>query len=431
VCTDSKRLLEPNCWFDKPMLNRIRIDRRVLYGFLTLMFVMNVDVFFVHWQWMMDGKNDFAPLYSSAQMVREGQGSRLYDFDAENSFLHRISDIARPPNNHFPYENLIFVPFTYFRFGAAHILWTLLSVGILVGVALLIRDARPGGSSFLLTLLPVLAFFPVWFCLYCGQDSILLLLLFALSFWLWKRGQDDMAGFVLALGLFRPQLVLPFVLVVFLGGKWKFVRGFIPGAVLVVALSTWVVGFHGMAAYARILISQGTESSAGTLAEQWHVWPQMMPTLRGLLGVCLPSGTPGMIQNVLLLCGTFGALLWVAKRMRGARDGAAFDMAFAVAVAAVTLVSFHSFLWDFSLIILLILIAGGVMASSPTATKKSAYTIVTIAYLFFFTPLYVVLVSTVKVGLLFLPAIAATWLMSRWGQGSLPEFAADVDGAQS
>ena len=101
---------------------------------------------------------------------------------------------------------------------------------MLVVVALMMCDCGPGHREFWLTLLTILAFFPVWYCLLQGQDSILLLLLFALSFWLWRRGQDEAAGFVLALGLFRPQLVLPFVLVTFLGGRWKFIRGFIPGA---------------------------------------------------------------------------------------------------------------------------------------------------------------------------------------------------------
>lgn len=194
---------------------------------------------------MMAGNNDFPPFYASAQMLREGQASRLYNIDAENSFLHRISSIARPPNNHLPYENLIFVPFTFLTFGAAHMLWTLISLGLLVGVALLMSNVRSGGSNFLLTLLPVLAFFPMWNCLLQGQDSILLVLLFALSFWFWRRGQADVAGFVLAFALFRPQLVLPFVLVVGLGRKWKFVRGFLPGAALVAILCIWAVGYVG------------------------------------------------------------------------------------------------------------------------------------------------------------------------------------------
>jgi Glycosyltransferase family 87 len=407
------------------MLNRVYINRRVLYGFMILMFAMNAVVMLIPWKEIMAGKNDFAVLYSSAAMVHEGQASRLYDFDVANSFLYRVSDVTRPPSNHLPYEFLIFVPFTYLRFGAAYVLWTLLSVGMLAGIAVLMPDFQPGESNFWLAYLTILAFFPAWQCLLQGQDSILLALLFALSFCSWRRGQDDMAGFVLALGLFRPQLVLPFVLVAFLGGKWRFVRGFIPGAVLVVALSTWVVGFHGMADYARFLASQGTESSAGILNKQWEIWPSVMPTLRGFLWVCLPSGTPGMIRNFLLLCGTLGGLLWAGKRMRSARDGAAFDLAFAIALATVLLVSFHSYLHDFSLMIIPLLIAGGVVASSVHVPEKNAYAIVTLGFLFFLTPVYLALLWVERVGLFVLPTVALLWLMSRWATGSLPEVAAE------
>ena len=298
----------------RAMLTSMRIHHRVLCGFLILMCGVNAVVFLVCWKQILAGKNDFPVFYSNAQMVREGQVSRMYDFEAENSFVLRNSSVTRPPNIHFPSENLLFVPLTYLQFGTAYVMWTFLSVGMLAGIVLLMRDFWRGRSSFSFTFLMTLAFFPVWYCLGQGQDSILLVFFFALSFWLWRRGHDDMAGFVLAMGLFRPQLVLPFVLVAFLGGKWKFVRGFTPGAALVLLLSTWVVGFHGMADYIRVLISLGTQSSASNLLEHWRVHPGLMPTLRGLLWM-LPSWVPGNIRNLLLLSGTFGALLWAANRM--------------------------------------------------------------------------------------------------------------------
>jgi hypothetical protein len=408
------------------MLNKIRIDRRVLYSFMLIMTVMNAVIFFIPWKEILAGKSDLPHFYASAQMVREGQASRIYDFEAENRFVARVSDVTRPPNIHLPYEILIFLPFTYFRFSTAHILWTLLSMGMLVGVALLMRRLRPGRSGFSLTFLTILAFFPVWYCLLQGQDSILLMFLFALSFWFWRRGQDGVAGFVMALGLFRPQLVLPFALVALIGGKSKFVRGFIPGAVLVAMLSVWVVGLQGMADYGRTLIAQGTQGSASILLEKWHLQPGLMPTLRGLLWIGLPSWVPAGMRNFLLISGTFGGLLWAGKRMRSAGDGTTFNVAFAIAVATITLVSFHSFLHDFSLMILSLLIVGDAVASSVYASEKGAYLIVTIGFLFFLTPLYlVVALLTPRVGLFAVPTVVLLSLMGRWESAhwpvSLPE----------
>jgi hypothetical protein len=403
------------------MRKRVELDRRVVYSFMVLMLAMNAAVFCAAWKHIMAGKNDFPVFYSNAQMVREGQAAHLYDFDAENLFVRRVSDVARAPNNHLPYELLIFIPFTYLHFGAAHLLWTLVSMGIVVGVALLMWNAVSTGLSLGPTLLTTLAFFPVWYCLLQGQDSILLVFLFALSFWLWKRGREDAAGFVLAMGLFRPQLVLPFALVVFLAGKWKFVRGFVPGAVFVVLLSVQVVGVHGMADYARILLSQGTLGSASALSQQWQVHLGLMPTLRGLLSIVLPASVPANIRNFLLVSVTSVGLVWAVKALRGLKEGPAFDMAFAVAVGVVTVVSFHSLPHDFSLMILPLLIAGGALASADgVADCGNPYTCLIVGFLLFFTGLYFELMFAEKVGLLVLPAVALFWLLSSWEKSGFP-----------
>ncbi len=403
------------------MRSPVQLDHRVFYSFMFLMLAMNAALFCTSWKDIKAGNNDFPVFYSNAQMVREGQVAHLYDFAAENTFVHRVSDLARAPNNHLPYELLIFIPFTYLSFGAAHVLWTLLSVGLLAGVALLMRSGPPAGLSFRVTLLASLAFFPVWYCLLQGQDSILQLFLFALSFYLWKRGREDAAGFALAMSLFRPQLVLPFVLVAFLAGKWKCIRGFVPGALLVLLVSASVVGVHGMADYSRILISQGTQGSTSALAHRWQVHLGLMPTLRGLLWIALPGWVPGNVRNFLLVFGTLAGLLWATKGLRGVKNGAGFDMAFATSVAAVALVSFHSLPHDFSLMILPLLLAGGSFASLDDRAKcGSPYTAVTVGFLLFFAPVYFVLIFAEKVGLLVLPTVVLLWLINRWEKcGSL------------
>lgn len=400
-------------------LIQIRFDRRVLFGFLILTSVMNAMILFIPWKEMVAGKNDFPVFYSSAQMVHEGQASRLYDFVAENGFVHRVSNVTRAPNNHLPYELLIFVPLTSLRFGVAHISWTLLSLAMVMGVALMMQNIGPGKSSYAVTLLTILAFFPVWYCLLQGQDSILLLFLFALSFLFWRRGQDDLAGFVLAMGLFRPQLVLPFAFVAFLAGKWKFVRGFIPGTAFVVLMSTWVVGLHGMAEYWNLLVSQGTQSSGSALAERWQVRPGLMATWRGFLWICLPAWVPGGLRNVLLLSGTFAALFLAAKKLLVAKDRPSLEFAFAFVVAVVVLVSFHSFLNDFSLMVLPLLIFGTCFGPPSYVPRKSVRLMLTVGFVFFLTPLYLLLLSTDSVGLFVVVELLALWLVNKT-VGGLP-----------
>jgi hypothetical protein len=382
---------------------------------MAVMLCLNAAVLWNDQQEIAAGRSDFPIFYSNAQMVREGRSSGLYDFDAENAFTRRVTNVARPPNNHLPYELLFFVPFTHLQFRAACVMWTILGLAMLAGVAFTTRGFRVGRWSFVLTFLTILAFYPEWYCLLLGQDSILLLSLFTLSFWLWRRGKGDWAGFVLALGLFRPQLVLPFVVIAFLAGQRKLVRGFIPGAALVLALSTWVVGLHGMADYARVLLAQGSQQSAGVLEKRWEVNPGLMTTWRGFLWVCLPKWVPSGPRTFFLLAGTFLGLGWAAKHMRMAKGkgAAAFDLAFAIALATTLLVSFHSFLNDFSLMILPLLICGPMLATSTLVPRKTAYLLVTLGFLFFSTPLYLALGAIGHMGWFFLLESLAVWLASR------------------
>jgi hypothetical protein len=396
----------------------IKIDRRVLLGFMVVMLLMNVALLLLPWKKIMAGRNDFPIFYSNAHMVREGKASGLYDFDAENAFTRRVTGVPRPPNNHLPYELLLFVPLTYVQFRAAYVVWAILSLAMLGGVAWTMRNLYPDRWNFSLALLTIFAFYPEWYCLLQGQDSILLLSLFALSFCFRRRGRDDVAGFVLALGLFRPQLVLPFVFIMLLAGKWKFVRGFIPGAALVLALSTWVIGLHGWAGYAGVVLAQGSQQSASVLEKQWAIHLELMTTWRGFLWVSLPTWVPSGVRTVLLLVGTLVALGWAAKQMRKAKSPAASDVAFAIAVATTLLVSFHSFLHDFSLMILPLLI-WGLIVTAP-APRRRAYLTVTLGFLFFLTPLYYLLFATSQMGWLFPVQLAALWLASHWVNNRQP-----------
>jgi hypothetical protein len=349
--------------------------------------------------------------------VRAGRTGDLYKFDAENVFVHRVSHITRPPNNHVPYELLLFVPLTFLPYHTACIVWGVLGLFMLGCVAFLMRDLSDGTPGFWLAFLTILAFFPVWYCLANGQDSILLLLAFATSFWLWRRGRESLAGFALALALFRPQLALPFLFVTAVAGKRKFLRGFVSGAALVGALSLLVVGWHGTVEYLRLLAAQGFEQSGNILADRWGIRPQLMATWRGFLWIFLPGWTPSLMRNGLLLAGTFAGLFWAGKGLRNSDSRNGSDQRFAVAIAVVVLVSFHSFLNDFSLMILPLLSLAALTQSSPELPLGSAYKLMAVGSVFFLTPLYLLMLATNTVGGFFIAGAAGLWAVENCGQG--------------
>jgi len=62
----------------------------------------------------------------------------------------------------------------------------------------------------------LVAFYPTTVALLHGQDSVLSAFLMAAAFAGLKRKREAAAGIVLALGLYKPQLVLPLAALLFL-----------------------------------------------------------------------------------------------------------------------------------------------------------------------------------------------------------------------
>ena len=188
---------------------------------------------------------DFSEFYAAAQMVRQGLGRDLYDLRTQAEFQSRVAPV-QVFYNHPPFETLIFLPLTYFDYRAAYMLWTLISVGMLAGAARLIEShTHVSATIFRYTRIPVdfglaflvfLTFAPVTTSLLLGQDSMLMLLIYTLVFVLLQSGAEFRAGCVLACGLFKFQLIVPFVLILLLRRRGAAARGFgVAGSLLILA----------------------------------------------------------------------------------------------------------------------------------------------------------------------------------------------------
>ncbi len=363
-------------------------------AFLLAMTLCNLIPLFRVMPLLRNGYQDFTIYYTGARFLRNGQASALYNLAAQYSmqltFTHVPIRQGPLPFNHPPFEALLFVPFTLLNYWPAYLLWTALNLIMLaVSVIFLKRHfSQLSDVSPLVLGLGATAFFPVAIGIMQGQDVILLLLLFVLAVISLDRGNDAMAGALLAAGIFRPQFVVPFVVLLALR-RWRIFIGFAPVALVLAGFSVAIMGLRGPLDYARFVLHlEGTDARGFGL--------EAVPNLRGLIAN-LPGVNPSSPWVSLLIFASSLVVLFVAlRRIRSGRDSILFVSNLA-AVTAV-MVSFHALVYDFTLLLPLLLLSlskiVGVGGESLDGEKIDARTTLLVVFLFL-SPLYILLLLVV------------------------------------
>ena len=190
--------------------------RPILVSFLAAMIVLHGWMVFSLRREIATGYPDFTIFYTAGKCILQGHGRQLYDletqFAIQREFAAEVKHRENPlPFNHPPFEALLFAPLARLPYVAAYLVWAVFNLALILGLWILLRPRLPSLHAFLpaLPLLAMFAFFPVVIALLQGQDSILLLFLYALAFSALATGRNFVAGVCLGLALFKFQLVLP------------------------------------------------------------------------------------------------------------------------------------------------------------------------------------------------------------------------------
>ena len=302
--------------------------------------------------------SDFTAYYRAGQMVREGQGALVYDFEAAKAYspnwnaelaaVHEKLVLKRFVSA--PYVLLIFAPLSYLSHYHAEVVWYAVNVCLMLAWPLLLRDILGRGKLLAFALLGPVLFVPVVVGIVQGQTSTLTLFLLALTYNCLRQGHDAHAGVLLALAGIKPQFVLPLLLAIIVVRKWRSVATFFSTELVLYAISAALVGwrttFTYPAAWVRFNVLPRELGGA-------HV--EGMPNIRGMLYVLLHTDVSSRLLVSLTLVATGLLLLLIASAVKRA-EGLS-DLVFGFAVMATLLASYYCYLFDLSLLMLAFVLA--------------------------------------------------------------------------
>lgn len=318
------------------------------------------------------GHFDFISFYSAGAIVRDGRAAELYRQATQDEYQRRTCGRPFPLLfYHPPFEALVFVPLSFLAYWNAYQVWAFVNLALGIAACLLLRRLLGKIQRLESRWGLVLAFMlPFVVTLMQGQDSLLLLVAYSAAFVSLKERRDFRAGGLLALGLFRPQLVLPFVLPFLLKRQWRFLGGFAAVAVVLSALSVSLVGVQGVADWVGMIRDENIGLTGMSNATERTVHPQAMASLRGLLFATLAGEIPEKWVNAVAVVTSALLFAGVLFRWRGDLpvETVAFDRAAAATVVATLLVSFHLYPHDLSLLLLPLAAALAAVESAPRAS---------------------------------------------------------------
>jgi hypothetical protein len=394
------------------------IGHLVVFAAMAFLVLFNLVLLWSSRASIFGGYNDFRAYYSSALLVRQGRGVQIYNDQVQAETQAPLLDNPSvypgfSPFNHPAYETLIWIPLTFLPYRTAAISWTIINLVICLGLSLYLPRYLPELPVFPWTLL-MLGFGPLIFTLLLGQDSILLLMIYVFAFINLKQDRPYLAGAILALGLFRFHLLIPFVFIFMLFRHWKFVAGFCAGAVVPILLSVYIAGSEGSRDYVNLLLYVNQFSEP----QRYVLVASNMPTLHGLFSLLFgASATTERLIPVLTVVCSVGLCVLAYKVWSKCKPTLRIEFAFGLVITI--LVSFYMYAYDLALLLLAILLM--IDPKDFGEMWKLNKPLIVIVILLAAAPLYVLLGLQTAVALMAVPILGLLYLLvvACRGAGSL------------
>ncbi|HEY1578974.1 MAG TPA: glycosyltransferase family 87 protein [Terracidiphilus sp.] len=337
-----------------PVIQHSTARRRLLVVFSTVLSLLIPCG--VAWQLrgrINSGSSDFSAFYAAGEIVRSGNGARLYDptvqLNAERAIPRVGLENELLAYAHAPFEALPFAVLARLCYKQAVWMYWLINLALPYVCLWFVLPHLPYVASRSdLAVLAIGVFYPFFVAECQGQDSLFTLMFCTLSFICSMRGRYWAAGSFLGLAMCKPPLAIPVLLLLVVSSKKHspVLAGFLTSCVALLMVSLATVGWTGIVAYPRFL-----SWFAASANEQLPATAS--PNLRGLFFSVLGSHVSYsvlvrvvQISSILLLI----FLVWLLLRTKiQVRD---IPLVFSIAITATVLVAFHEYGHDLSLMFL-------------------------------------------------------------------------------
>jgi hypothetical protein len=203
---------------------------------------------------------DYTAFYVAGKIANEHTFARAYDIELQSRVYHELLP-REPPEAQLPYVNppFLLIPFSILSrlpYAWAFAAWLTISICLYVaGVLLMLRATSRLPRESQATVLPLaLAFAP--FLIYCwglGQLSSIGVFCIASGIYFEKQGKPYLSGILLSLCLYKPTLLALLIPMLIITRRFHTLVGFSAGAAALLGASAWLIGWRGLAAYARLL----------------------------------------------------------------------------------------------------------------------------------------------------------------------------------
>lgn len=300
---------------------------------------------------------DFEEYYTAGYLVRT-HPSQLYNLASQE----RVQRTHAPHSDFLPfyhpaYEAILYAPVSLLNYTAAYLSAIACNTLLLLVAFAVFRSAN---SQHLEWLEPrrifMFLFLPVAITVATGQDSILLLLVYCFTWRELESGNDLKAGCLAALALFKFQIAIPIAILIMVRRGWRFAVGFLAVSAAVVLVSIGIVGFAGTVDYIALMTGAVSAIDKSRVIQHgMSFYPSALTNLTGLLYGCGARFLHSSIAfNALVGSCSLGLLAWSASAIRRCEP----RVAFSIAILCGLMVSYHSFIYDLVLVILVIGLLG-------------------------------------------------------------------------